>query len=82
MQSAVLGVWTNPAAAAADRAAVVEEEPEGVSIPARLIIQSDVEPAILALVAAVGNEVIADGSAEHNCVPDDAEELTRVQWSC
>ena len=34
VQSVILSVWTNPTAAEADRAAVVEEEPEGVSIPA------------------------------------------------
>ena len=48
---------------------------------ARLIIQSDGEPAILALVAAVRDKVIADGKAGSNHVSGFTEGFARVQRS-
>ena len=49
---------------------------------ARLIIESDGEPAILSLVPAVRDRSRCGWKGGPDCVPDFAQELTRVQWSC
>ena len=48
---------------------------------ARLIIQSDGEPAILALVSSFRDKVIADGKSGTDHVSGFTEGFTRVQWS-